>query len=750
MMKNKILLFSFIILLTIFSIINGRYTFFALITYFTSFLLINKNLKENKIKYLFFSLFFVCFEVLLMKYVLENFISNIILKNIFSTLYIVFYTYVFSDIKLVIKIIKFIKHKSKKLSNFWSDLINNKKFLWFLPNNVWVFLFFILSIFTFVTFSVNDSNDYYNVFIQPDGEEVVDIKKDTKIDLDFIDTEESFSNICFKFGTYGRKNTSNLTFVVNSDKKNIIKEKFNTSSLVDGEYKCFNIGNISLKKLKSYDMYFSPDSKVKAGNTVAIFKQKKTGNVSLALAKSQKNNVNIFKVFLIIYGFIIFIVINYIVNSKKISCEKFYIYTLLFMVPILFIIPALNVPDEFHHFYRAYSSSQIIDDNFKYNGLENRYTKVPKNIDCLNYSKVQVANKVYDINDISKCTKEEKNTVIFNTYAGITPIFGYIPQTIGIKIADIFSNSPIIIFYFGRILSFVVSFLIAYAAIKITPKYKRLFLLVATMMMFVQQIISYSYDSILNSMALLYVASILKLICGKNKIKTKDFILPFISLIVILNIKIVYFPLAILMFFIPKEKFKKNKWLCILLYFIFMILLLKGIDYIIALNVKDTGIVDNSASKQLAYLINNPLHIFKVIYNTIRFNTVFYIRGLVGYFSWFSFKVNDLYFIIYLVLFLYVIFSEKNIISTKQRLILLISILISVIGIFGAMYLLWSGYKLSLVEGVQGRYFIPLIVPTFICFIPKKIKIKKDDKFLYSAINVLLLQLILVLIVWYY
>ena len=204
------------------------------------------------------------------------------------------------------------------------------------------------------------------------------------------------------------------------------------------------------------------------------------------------------------------------------------------------------------------------------------------------------------------------------------------------------------------------------------------------------------------------------------------------------------------MFFIPKEKFKKNKWLCILLYFIFMILLLKGIDYIIALNVKDTGIVDNSASKQLAYLINNPLHIFKVIYNTIRFNTVFYIRGLVGYFSWFSFKVNDLYFIIYLVLFLYVIFSEKNIISTKQRLILLISILISVIGIFGAMYLLWSGYKLSLVEGVQGRYFIPLIVPTFICFIPKKIKIKKDDKFLYSAINVLLLQLILVLIVWYY
>ena len=66
------------------------------------------------------------------------------------------------------------------------------------------------------------------------------------------------------------------------------------------------------------------------------------------------------------------------------------------------------------------------------------------------------------------------------------------------------------------------------------------------------------------------------------------------------------------------------------------------------------------------------------------------------------------------------------------------------------MYIYWSDYKLPYVEGVQGRYFIPLLIPFAIILMPKEKKIIVDSKVLYTCINILLLQFMLVLILWFY
>lgn len=751
-MKNKIALVSLLFFLLVFNIINGKYVAFATFTFITFFSFIERQKGKLDKKNILYASLFLIINILLIRYILNNYIIDIKYKNIFSSFYIVFYNYIFCDIDFVIKSYNYIKNKCFLYSKKWRKLISSKKILYIFPKNLWIFILFILSMYTFISFTNKGTNDYYNVFLQPNKDKFIEILKDTKINFEFVDEDISFSTICFPIGTFDRDNDTSLTFYVKNGDKTLYKKKINTNNLKNGQLKCFNIGKTSSTKLKKYNVYFSPDSRTKEGNSVAIFADKKTGNISFSLAVKQAYNVSIAKYLLIFYSFIIFFIINYFINSKKISFEKYYILLTLYIIPILFIFPAFTIPDELHHFYRAYANSQIINDNFKFNGLDNSLTTVPTNMNCLNYSNVQLADKIYDINDIIDCSKEAKNKVITNTSSGINPIFGYITQAIGIKIADTFSNSPLLIFYFGRMFTFMFCLFIVYEAIKITPKYKSLFLFVSTMMMFIQQMISYSYDSILNSISLLFVALVLKLICSENKIKFKDLLLPLICFSIIVNIKAAYFPLGVLIFFIPKEKFKKNKYLYILIFFISYAILFKLINLLISLGIRGnaSGIIDHDASKQLSYIIKHPFYILEIALNTIKFNSIFYIRGLIGYFGWFAFKINDIYFVFYLLVLIYILLSEKNIINIKNRIILFISIMISIIIIFGAMYLLWSGYKNPVVDGVQGRYFIPLLMPLFLCFIPKKSKLKLDNTILYSSINIFLLQFILILIVWYF
>lgn len=750
-MKNKISIFNLLFFLLLFNIVNGKYVVAALISYIIFFLYIEIKNGQFNIKRLCFSFLFLLIDILLLRYILIEVINEIRYKNIFSAFYIVFYNYIFCDLELFNNLLLYIKHKIIFINQKWKLFIDKHK-IWILPNNFCVFFFFLLSIYTIISFSFNKVDNYYDVFNQSTGDKIVEILKDTKVNFDFVKTDKTFSNICFPFGTFRRINNSNLTFYIMDNNNVVYKKKFNVKSLHDGEIKCFNIGKTSISKLKQYNVYFSPDSKTKKGNSVALFADKKTDNISFRLSEKQNSNVFSTKRILIVYSFIIFFVINYLINSKKLSYEKFYIILALFMIPILFIFPPLTVPDEYHHFYRSFSNSQIFDDNFKFNGFDNKFTIVPDNSQCLNYSNVQVTDKVRNLDDITNCLKNGKNVVFFNTAAGINPILGYVPQAIGIKIADFFSNSPLFIFYFGRLFSFLCSLFIVYMAIKITPKYKSLFLFVATMMMFIQQMISYSYDSILNSVSLLFMASMFKLLCSKSKLSFKKLLLPLFLLLIIVNIKPVYFPLGIMIFFIPKEKFEKNKYLNILLFFVIFISFMKLLSFVVSLGLTNTagGLIDNNASRQLSYIIKHPLYIFFVVFNTLKYNTMFYARGLVGYFGWFIFKVNDIYLAFYLILFLYIISSENNILDDKKRLFLFASILICVFMIFGGMYLLWSSYKEKVVSGVQGRYFFPLIVPFSLCFIPKRSLSKLDEKVLYSSIIVFLLQFILILTVWYF
>ena len=273
--------------------------------------------------------------------------------------------------------------------------------------------------------------------------------------------------------------------------------------------------------------------------------------------------------------------------------------------------------------------------------------------------------------------------------------------------------------------------------------------------MFIQQMISLSYDSILNSLSLLFCSYIMKKLYDNGKIKVIDILIPIVYLLISFTVKVVYFPMIILLLLIPKKKFGgiKNK----ILYLIAIILIVLLLSYLIQ-DVLFVGenFLNNDVNKQLDYLLNNPLKVFPIAFNTIKYHGTFYLRSLIGLFAWFNFGFSDFTIFTTILYFVLLICSEKSLVTNYKskinikKILLGISILVSVAAICGSMYLYWTEYKGGYVGGVQGRYFIPLLIPIAMLFMPKKeyFSISRNNFYMFS--NILLLQYIMYAIIYFY
>ena len=149
-------------------------------------------------------------------------------------------------------------------------------------------------------------------------------------------------------------------------------------------------------------------------------------------------------------------------------------------------------------------------------------------------------------------------------------------------------------------------------------------------------------------------------------------------------------------------------------------------------------------------MLTHPLSIIRIAINTFDIQFIFYLKSITGYFAYFTFGVSNVYIIVYILLFIYIILSEENKEVSINRVVLTTTFLISAIGIFAAMYLYSTEYMSPYVAGVQGRYFYPVMLPLAIALMPKHKKLTVKLKPIYSIISILLLQMMLVFGIWYY
>ena len=194
--------------------------------------------------------------------------------------------------------------------------------------------------------------------------------------------------------------------------------------------------------------------------------------------------------------------------------------------------------------------------------------------------------------------------------------------------------------------------------------------------------------------------------------------------------KVVYLPFLLLPLLIPKEKYGNKKQMIIKWLIIILITLIPiGIWNMIP-NKNIEIAIRTSTTEQLYFTLSDPMRDLYTAENTLWNETGEYIKTMVG--GWNTPMLTTFLFLFILLLETFKEDSEEDSnykLSKKDYIVLnVINIIISLL-IFAGLYVGWTRAQFTIVEGVQGRYFLPILF-TSLLVIEKNLfknKVKNSD-----------------------
>ena len=410
---------------------------------------------------------------------------------------------------------------------------------------------------------------------------------------------------------------------------------------------------------------------------------------------------------------------------------------LTFMIPVgimylVFVLPG-QVPDEDSHLWKAYEVSKgILITPIEEDGSS--HTDIPK--DLYEYKQTRI-NKYSDL--IGKATEKTdyNDTVRVVSAAQNYAFILYIASALGFLIARICGVSIIVGIFLGKIFNFIIFLALGYYAIKTIPFGKILLAAYLFMPMVVHQQVSFSADSITNSVLIVFIAYILKLVFQNKHIAKKQQIFLIVLSCLVGIVKAIYVPVLglVLMLAFKKNISKKEKFVII------PITILVGviaaiIMYIVSMQYVSSGEITGynerynvNTSEQVKYIINNPDKFANVIVNDWKIKGFDYVKMLIGLrLGCTNIEVNKIIIMLIMFTVLFSIFVEDNKkeLSKKQKLWVLFIGIGTIFMIETFMFISWSGAGSTVIYGIQGRYFIPIAILVLLtmCMKNNYIKIK--------------------------
>jgi uncharacterized membrane protein len=146
--------------------------------------------------------------------------------------------------------------------------------------------------------------------------------------------------------------------------------------------------------------------------------------------------------------------------------------------------------------------------------------------------------------------------------------------------------------------------------------------------------------------------------------------------------------------------------------------------------------------KQISFIISHPITYIWIMIKTFFIKTPRLIITMIGVLGWQDTKLDWSTYILYPVLVYFAIFSDnfKFELQKWQKLLIILTIITGTILTYTSLYVMWTPVGNSLILGLNGKYFIPMMLPLFLLF--KKEIPKYDEKRVYTFV---LIALILIL-----
>lgn len=441
----------------------------------------------------------------------------------------------------------------------------------------------------------------------------------------------------------------------------------------------------------------------------------------------------------------IFAGIYYLRDTIKDNLQNAYLYIAVIAgITMLFIIPPFNVPDEGAHYKRSfietearargdmgYNKFPVSIDNFMYKYYHGSHSS------DTTYSGKNYFSDMFEVSDYNNLT--EYNIKYSNTK--FLSVFTYIPSILVMFIGKILKFSPLVLLLLGRLIDLIIVILSCYIAIKHIPCFKKVVFCVALFPMMLQQAAAINQDFMTNSIALLTITYILKMVYGKDKITKKDNILTLVLSILLGICKLGYFPIFFLLLLVPKEKIENKK----VFYIVVILSLMLSFGSSFYINRAAATRVD-SPYYTIKEALSAPIDTVKIFFSTAldRFSLDIF-RGLFDGFGVSTQWHYGLFLFILTVIYAVLLFvndeNDKKL-TKKERIIFLLTSFIIMLILYASLFIGWTYKGAKVIDGLQPRYFIPAAFIFYIGLSNSKIILNVKNKNMFYAYGVCIVYLI--------
>lgn len=303
----------------------------------------------------------------------------------------------------------------------------------------------------------------------------------------------------------------------------------------------------------------------------------------------------------------------------------------------------------------------------------------------------------------------------------VTTPLAYVPAAIGISAARIFKMTTVPLLYLGRFANLLFFVLMTWLAMRRLPFGKEVLAGVALLPMTLHLSASFSYDVMIMGCMFLFTAVCLDLAYRKDKVSWADIVVLMVLMAVAGPCKMVYAVMMGLCLLIPVRKFGGwGRWALAALavggaWAVSMYLVNSQVIAVYAGGTETYIQWAEEPGYSLTLLLHQPMRLLRMFYQTILWQAEHYHLTMIGAYLGNLDKVLDVPYpviVVFTVCLLELAFrkpGENLEMSKKQRVWVLAVCAGCAAATMGSMLIAWTPVSSKVINGVQGRYFLPFL-----------------------------------------
>lgn len=431
------------------------------------------------------------------------------------------------------------------------------------------------------------------------------------------------------------------------------------------------------------------------------------------------------------------------------------VWGMLFML----FFPPNTTPDERAHEATAYAKANTI---LGKEALDSQGNVIVRKTDAA----------ILDVNDISLDTYKyiydalkdttDEDRISFARGPLNVPIMAHFPQTIGVAVGWLIHANGMVTLYIGKLFAVLFYLICCYFAIKWIPWGKMVLMVISLFPMSLELAGSFSYDCTVNAISFLFTAYVMKLIYEKKGADWKDYIFLAVLAAWMAPCKVIYVFICALVFAVPKSESmrissRKNIVGKALVFMVGVLsVLLQRFSAISSMFTAEQGATVAKVGTDgftLGYIISHPRQSIGMVFNSLFVLDEALVGTTIGRtLGWLQVHVSWIVVFGFILLLCIAVISDYNnreCMSKKMKWLVLCVCFIVISAVAMSMWLDATPFDCTYIEGIQGRYFLPILPILMLTLKNNTIVVKKNiNNVLISGIFAL--EMLTLFDVWQY